>query len=130
MSATRAKRTDEWIGCPCSGETLDKFIQPAVLATLAGGPMHGYGLAERIGALPAFAGERPDVSGIYRYLKAMERKGLVLSSWDLSESGPAKKTYHITPAGRRCLRRWVQTLKRYRDAITALLSTVRKAAKE
>ena len=63
MSATRAKRTDEWIGCPCSGETLDKFIQPAVLATLAGGPMHGYGLAERIGACPPSPASGPTYRG-------------------------------------------------------------------
>jgi DNA-binding PadR family transcriptional regulator len=89
--------------------------------------MHGYGLAERIGALPSFAGDKPDVSGVYRYLKAMERRGLVLSSWDLSESGPAKKTYELTAAGRRCLRRWVRTLAKYREAITALLETARSA---
>jgi PadR family transcriptional regulator, regulatory protein PadR len=54
----------------------------------------------------------------------------VLSTWNLSESGPAKKTYQITPAGQRCLRRWVKTLEHYREAITALLSTVRRAAKK
>jgi DNA-binding PadR family transcriptional regulator len=91
--------------------------------------MHGYGLAEHIGALPSFAGDKPDVSGVYRYLKAMERKGLVVSSWDLSESGPAKKTYQLTASGQQCLRRWVHTLEQYRDTITALLNTARKAAK-
>jgi PadR family transcriptional regulator, regulatory protein PadR len=129
MSVTRQCHKDELVGCPCTGETLDKLIQPAVLAVLAEGPMHGYGLAERLGEWPAFAGDKPDVSGIYRYLKAMQRKGLVVSAWDLSESGPAKKTYQITEAGQRCLRRWVRTLEHYRDAITGLLSTARRAAK-
>jgi DNA-binding PadR family transcriptional regulator len=91
--------------------------------------MHGYGLAERVGALPSFAGDKPDVSGVHRYLKAMERKGLVLSSWDLSESGPAKKTYQLTAAGQRCLRRWVRTLEQYGETIAALLNTARSAAK-
>jgi len=130
MSSTRIHPTQDLIGCPCTGETLDKQIQPAILAVLAEGPMHGYGLAERIGALPAFAGNKPDVSGVYRFLKAMEGKGLVLSSWDLSETGPAKKTYEITAAGNRCLCRWVRTLEEYRAVITALLDTVRKAAKK
>ena len=130
MSATGVRPRKDLIGCPCTGETLDKLIQPAILAVLAEGPMHGYGLAERIGALPAFAGNKPDVSGVYRYLKAMEGKGLVLSSWDLSQSGPARKTYQITAAGQRCLRRWVRTLEEYREAITALLNTARSAAKK
>jgi PadR family transcriptional regulator, regulatory protein PadR len=128
MSITRECHEEELSECPCAGGTLDKLIQPAVLAVLAEGPVHGYALAERIGALPSFGGEKPDVSGVYRYLKAMERKGLVLSSWDLSEIGPAKRMYQITPAGQRCLCRWVETLEHHRDAITALLSTAREAA--
>ena len=34
--------------CPCSGGTLDKLVQPAILAALTEGPIHGYRLAERI----------------------------------------------------------------------------------
>jgi len=128
MSATRAIPDDATTPCSCTGATLDKLIQPAILAVLADGPVHGYALAERIGALPAFAGERPDVSGVYRCLKAMQRKGLVHSSWNLSQSGPAKKNYQITAAGRRCLTCWVRTLQQYRQAITALLNTARRAA--
>jgi hypothetical protein len=41
MSVTRECHNDELVGCPCSGETLDKLIQPPVLAVLAEGPMHG-----------------------------------------------------------------------------------------
>jgi DNA-binding PadR family transcriptional regulator len=129
MSATRTIPKEEVLACPCTGATLDKLIQPAVLAALAEGPIHGYGLVERIGRMPSFAGETPDPSGVYRLLKAMEKKEMVVSSWDLSESGPAKKTYEITPQGRDCLRRWMQTLEQYRDDISALLGTVRKAVK-
>ncbi|MGA2617052.1 MAG: PadR family transcriptional regulator [Thermoguttaceae bacterium] len=130
MSATTACVTLDRQGCPCTGGTLDRLIQPAILAVLARGPLHGYRLAERIGAMPGFAGHKPDVSGVYRFLKAMERKGLVRSAWDLSQRGPAKKIYHITPAGRRCLRRWIQTLEQYRQAISALLGSTRRAARQ
>jgi DNA-binding PadR family transcriptional regulator len=128
MSATRVRPEDELVGCPCTGKTLDKLIQPAILALLAEGPAHGYALAERIGAMPGFAGHKPDVSGVYRFLKAMQRKRLVVSAWDLSEAGPAKKTYQLTSDGRHCLRRWVRTLEEYREGIAALLKTARKAA--
>lgn len=112
--------------CPCAGGTLDRLIQPAILAILADEPLHGYRVAERLGRMPSFAGQRPDVSGVYRFLKAMERKELVVGSWDLSTSGPAKKPYRITPAGRRCLRRWVATLEDFRKRITDLLRAARK----
>jgi len=114
--------------CPCSGGTLDRLIQPAVLAVLAEGPLHGYRIAERIGAMPGYEEERPDLSGIYRILKTMEAHGLVDSDWDISASGPAKKSYRITAEGRICLKRWVTTLERYRANLTRLLKTARKAS--
>jgi DNA-binding PadR family transcriptional regulator len=120
--------TVELLECPCSGGTLDKLIQPAIFVVLAEGPVHGYRLAERIGEMPMFGGRKPDTSGVYRFLKGMEGKGLVASSWDTSESGPAKKCYRITPAGERCLRQWIKTLEEYREGITLLLRSARKAA--
>jgi len=111
------------------GASLDRLVQPAILVILAEGPLHGYRVTERIGAMPGFAGTKPDVSGVYRFLKTMEGNGLVVSSWDLSERGPAKKSYQITSAGERCLRRWIKTLEQYREGIAVLLRTARKAAK-
>jgi PadR family transcriptional regulator, regulatory protein PadR len=128
MSTTRTSPLADLHGCPCSGGTLDRLIQPAILAVLAEGPLHGYRLAERIGAMPGFAGHKPDVSGVYRFLKAMQRKGMVEATWDVSAAGPAKKCYEITAAGRRCLKRWITTLEEYRDGIASLLKTARKAA--
>jgi PadR family transcriptional regulator, regulatory protein PadR len=130
MSATRTSLKLDLLACPCAGKTLDKLIQPAILMVLVEGPLHGYRLAERIGALPGLARGRPDVSGIYRFLKSMERKGLVASSWDLSESGPAKKSYQLAPAGQQCLRQWIATLEAYREGIGVLLKAARKAAEK
>jgi PadR family transcriptional regulator, regulatory protein PadR len=114
--------------CPCSGATLDKLIQPAILAVLSEEPSHGYGITERIGQMPGFGGVKPDVSGVYRFLKSMESKGLVISSWDTPGIGHAKRQYEITTAGEACLARWVETLDGYHKTITALLKTARAAA--
>jgi PadR family transcriptional regulator, regulatory protein PadR len=113
--------------CPCAGGTLDKLIQPAILIVLMEGPLHGYRLVERISEMPMLAGEKPDASGVYRFLKSMESRDMVVSSWDTSQPGPAKKTYALTAAGERCLRRWITTLEEYRDSITLLLKVARKA---
>ncbi len=111
----------ELLGCPCEGATLDRLIQPAILTVLSEGALHGYGLAERISQMPLLGGQKPDGSGIYRFLKAMESKGLVTSSWDTSQNGPAKRTYQLTDAGASCLRIWIRTLEEYRDGINCLL---------
>ena len=112
--------------CPCTGGTLDRLIQPAILLVLADEPLHGYRIAERIAEIPGFGTQKPDVSGVYRFLKTMEQKDLVVGSWDLSESGPARKCYEITPSGRQCLQEWVKTLDDHRKRITALLRAARR----
>jgi poly-beta-hydroxybutyrate-responsive repressor len=113
--------------CPCAGGTLDKLVQPAILIVLTEGPLHGYRLVERLSEMPMLGGNKPDASGVYRFLKGMEGKGLVVSSWDTSQSGPAKKAYQLTASGECCLRQWIKTLEEYRDGITLLLKAARKA---
>ncbi|HEX4000438.1 MAG TPA: helix-turn-helix transcriptional regulator [Pirellulales bacterium] len=111
--------------CACEGASLDKLIQPAILIVLTKGPLHGYRLAERIGEMPMFGGQKPDVSGIYRFLRTMEKQRMVEASWDLGQRGPAKKSYKITTAGEGCLERWIHTLEHHRQGITELLRAAR-----
>lgn len=114
--------------CPCRGQTLAKLVQPALLALLAEGGLHGYEIVQRAADLPTLRGQRPDPTGIYRVLKAMARRGLLAAAWDASAKGPAKRSYTLTPAGRDCLAAWVQTLRDYRDSIDALLKTTQRAS--
>lgn len=114
--------------CPCSGVTLDRLIQPAILVLLVKEPLHGYRLAQELAELPPFRGEQPDPSGVYRLLRAMESRGLVVATWDVSERGPARRLYELTDAGRACLVRWLETLERYQGAVAELVSLAREAA--
>ena len=114
--------------CPCRGATLAKLMQPAILALLAEGGLHGYDIVQRAAKLPTLRGNRPDPTGIYRILKSMARRGLLAAAWDASAKGPAKRSYTLTAAGRDCLAAWVQTLRDYRDSIDSLLKTTRRAA--
>lgn len=113
--------------CPCSGATLDKLVQPAILAALTEGPIHGYRLAARINEMVGLLGDKPDVSGVYRFLKKMEAAGLVTSSWEAGDKGHAKRLYEITANGRACLARWTTTLETYLEAITSLLNGAKAA---
>ena len=113
--------------CPCVGATLDKLLQPAVLAILTKGPLHGYELARQIGDIPHFLDEAPDMSGVYRMLKTLEKRGMVTANWDISQEGRPKRMFAITDAGRQCLANWVATLQNYHKTIGSLLKTTQKA---
>lgn len=114
--------------CPCSGKTLARLVQPAVMAILAGEPLHGYLVVQRLAAMPMFCGQSPDPTGVYRLLKAMEREGLVESTLQSADNRPAKRSFALTASGRACLDRWAQTLQHYEDSIADLLSAITQAA--
>lgn len=117
----------EFRNCPCRGDTLDKLIQPAILALLAEEPMHGYALADRMEAL---RGERPDLAGVYRCLASMRRRALVVSQWEAAECGPKRKIYRITEAGRECLECWVATLEQHTREVRGLLRAAKRSLAE
>lgn len=76
------------------------YLRPALLAELAVGPAHGYELLEQVRDL----GVRVvDAGGLYRTLRSMEHDGVVSSWWEASQSGPPRRTYELTAAGRAAL---------------------------
>ena len=57
---------------------VERFIEPALLMLLAERPAHGYELVDRVPEL--IPGERPELGGLYRVLRALEEDGLVSPS--------------------------------------------------
>jgi DNA-binding PadR family transcriptional regulator len=127
MGKRKTKGTASLDKCPCAGRHLEKFVQPAVLSLLAEEPLHGYLLMQRLGKMPMFKNHAPDSTGVYRFLKAMEDRRLVVAKWDISENGPAKKQFRLTPKGRKCLETWVATLAEYYDGLGHMLRSLRHA---
>lgn len=109
--------------CACAGINLDKLIQPMILIFLAKQELHGYGLVQEITNSPMLKGAKPDPTGVYRFLRSMESRNLIVSSWELVESGPPKKTYKITEEGIACVEKWIVTLRDYMNSIETLLET-------
>ncbi len=97
----------------------ERFSEPAVLLLLRERSSHGYELLE---ALPELTGEgRVDMGNLYRVLRALEEDGLVSSAWQADAPGPARRTYELTPAGRRLLDEWAEALRRSRQRIDLFL---------
>ncbi len=67
----------------------------AILRLLEERASHGYELVARLNE----AGTVTDTVGVYRALRAMEAEGIVSSTWDVSQGGPARRVYVPTPAG-------------------------------
>lgn len=107
--------------CPCMGRNLQKLVQPLILASLAGGSLHGYAITDQIAGHKLHAGSPPNHSAVYRLLRGMERKGLLTSRLVESSAGPARRDYALTASGRKCLDLWMKSLAGYRNTIDAIM---------
>ncbi len=68
-----------------------------ILAALNEVPTHGYALHEQIkdeGFCDITSG------GLYRVLRALVDDGLIESTWDTPEKGPARRIYNVNTDGR------------------------------
>jgi PadR family transcriptional regulator PadR len=96
-------------------------VSLALLAVLgeASEPMYGYQIAKRLERLEGvLAGKQ---SALYPVLRGMEGGGLLDSHVEPSVSGPPRRYYRITPAGRDVLARWSAAWRGTRDSVDAVL---------
>jgi len=105
---------------PEPGSRIRGFIQPWILLLLSERPSHGYELLER---LHEGSPETPaDTALLYRTLRQMETDGLVRSSWETGEGGPARRLYVMTSEGVQCLHGWAANLRRTRDRLDEFMA--------
>ena len=78
--------------------TLDLLI----LKVCGAGPVHGYAISQRLRARSEDVLQVQQGS-LYPALHRLERRGLLASSWKLTDTGREAKFYELTPGGRRQL---------------------------
>jgi PadR family transcriptional regulator PadR len=86
------------------------WLVPILLLMLRQWSSYGYELMEKMSTF-GLAALNPGT--FYRTLRQMEKDGMVSSSWDTSEGGPARRVYSITDAGEAYLNYWAQSLDQY-----------------
>lgn len=104
-----------------------RFTAPAVLALLEEKPSHGYELMDRLPGVVPPSVRRADAGTLYRFLRTIEAEGLVRSSWSLPVSGPPRRVYSVTDAGRHEIARWRGEVEREIEALQGLLDASRAA---
>ena len=98
--------------------TLDLLV----LKALSLGPMHGYGVGQRIQQL-AEDMLRIEEGTLYPALYRIEQKGWIASEWGQSENNRRARFYELTPAGRAFLKAETANWHRYVEAVNAILAT-------
>jgi transcriptional regulator len=98
--------------------TLDLLI----LKVVALGPIHGYGISQRIRQISKDVLQVQQGS-LYPALHRLEQRGWLNATWSESETGRPAKFYKLSAKGRRQLAEEEQTWQRLTGAITLILQT-------
>jgi transcriptional regulator len=99
---------------------LQGTLDMLVLKSLQLGPMHGWGITERIesGSRNVF---ELNQGSLYPALYRLEKQGLIRSEWNVSENNRRARFYTLTPAGRRRLAAERANWERLSSAVNLVL---------
>jgi len=105
-----------------STDLLQGTLDMLILKTLALGPMHGWGISQRIQQVSR------DVlvinqGSLYPALYRLEQQGLVKTEWGSSENNRQAKFYELTRAGRKQLAEETENWGRLSAAVERILQT-------
>jgi PadR family transcriptional regulator len=100
-------------------EWLRGVLPLCVMAIVIEDETHGYAIAQRL--------ERegiPNVKGgtLYPLLNRLEQDGLVTTHWTEGPSGPGRKLYRVTPAGKEWLEQQSVNWLEFSELTNALLA--------
>ncbi|WP_221030681.1 PadR family transcriptional regulator [Actomonas aquatica] len=107
-------------------ELLQGTLDLLVLRVLNAGPMHGFGIAQKIHLLSADA-LRVEEGSLYPALYRMERKGWIEAEWGVSENNRRAKFYALTKVGRKQLAAEQATWERLTAAVGQVLAKADEA---
>jgi len=83
-------------------DLLQGTLDMLVLRVLDHGPMHGWGIAQRIHQVTKDV-LKVEVGSLYPALYRMERKGWIESEWRQTENNRRARYYRLTKAGKKQL---------------------------
>lgn len=97
--------------CPCTGKHMKHFAAPWILLTLINHDgAHGYKIKTLMNQYTQDLGIPMNITGLYRHLNGLEKRGVLYSEWDSRGKGPARRKFYLTESGKECLRYWMRTL--------------------
>lgn len=103
-----------------------RWLEPFVLVLLAEGGGHGYALIGQLGEMGVTDGP-VDVGQVYKTLRDLEEAGQVVSKWSNEPTGPQRRDYELTDAGRTALAEWSAVMDERRRLIADFEERYRRA---
>ena len=105
-------------------ELLQGTLDMLILKIVALGPVHGYGISQRIRQISNDVLQVQQGS-LYPALHRLERRDWLEATWGESENGRQAKFYKLSAKGRRQLTKEESNWQRLADAVTLIMQTAK-----
>jgi transcriptional regulator len=102
-------------------DLLQGTLDVLVLKTLSTGPMHGWGISQRIQQWSEDVLE-VNQGSLYPALHRLEEKGWIAAEWGNSENNRRARFYSLTRSGRRQLAEETESWERFAAAVGRVLA--------
>ncbi len=106
---------------PSKSDLLQGTLDVLVLKTLSSGPMHGWGISQRIQQLSEEVLE-VNQGSLYPALHRLEEKNWISAEWGSSENNRRARFYSLTRAGRKQLAEETESWERFAAAVGRILA--------
>jgi PadR family transcriptional regulator PadR len=104
-----------------NSEVLQGTLDMLILKSLSLGPMHGWGVAQRIQQI-SLEVLRVNQGSLYPALHRLEHRGWIRAEWGTSENNRKAKFYRLTASGRRQLASEEETWRRFSRGVELILA--------
>jgi transcriptional regulator len=105
-------------------ELLQGTLDMLILKIVALGPVHGYGISQRIRQISKEVLQVQQGS-LYPALHRLERRDWLEANWGESENGRQAKFYKLSAKGRRQLTKEESNWQRLAEAVTLIMQTAK-----
>lgn len=102
---------------PREAVQFGRGAQSFILLILAQGQSYGYQIRQRLEEEFGYERAAADPGALYRLLREMEAAHFIESTWNIAETGPARRYYQLTEGGREQLRLGADRLRRQVERI-------------
>jgi PadR family transcriptional regulator PadR len=104
-----------------NADVLQGTLDLLILKSLTLGPMHGWGVSQRIQQISEDA-LRVNQGSLYPALHRLEQKDWIQAEWGTSENNRRAKFYRLTPAGLRQLASEQESWRRFAKGVELVLA--------
>jgi PadR family transcriptional regulator PadR len=108
---------------PTSSDALRGTLDLLVLKTLKLGPMHGWGISQRLEELSE-GGLSVNQGSLYPALQRLEQEGWVVSDWGRTENNRRARYYRLTTTGRERIAPEEASWRRHVSAVSLVLESI------